>query len=82
VSLIERYDAADFDAVARVHASIMELFTATQALGGIVGAKAALQAIGAPGGWPRPPRLPVTSAQAQPLIDLIIALELDRSESL
>ncbi len=80
VSLIDRFDAADFDAVGRVHAQIMELFAATQALGGIVGAKAALQALGAPGGWPRPPRLPVSADRARPLVELINTLGLADTE--
>ncbi len=82
VSLVERYDADDVEGAARVHASIMQLFAATQALGGIVGAKAALAALGAAGGWPRPPRLPVSAARARPLVELVIALGLDRSEAL
>jgi 4-hydroxy-tetrahydrodipicolinate synthase len=82
VALVERYDAADFEAAARAHSSIMQLFAATQALGGIVGAKAALAAYGAAGGWPRRPRLPVTAEQARPLVELIATLGLDRSEAL
>ena len=71
VSLIEQLDRGDSDGAARAHESIMQLFTATQALGGIVGAKAALHALGVPGGWPRPPRLPVTAARADGLVDLL-----------
>ncbi len=82
VSLVERFDAVDFDTSSRAHASIMQLFAATQALGGIVGAKAALAAFGAAGGWPRPPRLPVSTERARPLVELMAALGLDRSEAL
>jgi 4-hydroxy-tetrahydrodipicolinate synthase len=71
VAVIERFDAGDLAGAARAHAEIMQLFAATQALGGIVGAKAALRALGAPGGWPRPPRLPVSAARATPLIELL-----------
>ena len=49
---------------------------------GIVGAKAALRAFGMPGGWPRPPRLPVSAERAQSLVDVLTRLGLDRSEGL
>jgi 4-hydroxy-tetrahydrodipicolinate synthase len=82
VSLIERFDADDRDGAARVHREVLQVFEATQALGGIVGAKAALRALGMPGGWPRPPRLPVSPERAQPLVDTLVALGLDSSEGL
>ena len=82
VSLIARFDADDRDGAARVHHEILEVHRATQDLGGIVGAKAALRAFGAPGGWPRPPRLPVDAERAQTLVDVLISLGLDRSEQL
>jgi len=82
VQLVECVEAGDHDGAARVHARIMQVFEATQALGGIVGTKAALRALGAPGGWPRPPRLPVSADRAQALIDVLVALGLDRSEGL
>lgn len=82
VSLIDEYDRGDHDGAARAHGTIMQLFAATQRLGGIVGAKAALQSLGAAGGWPRLPRLPVDAERARPLIELITAIGLDRSEEL
>jgi 4-hydroxy-tetrahydrodipicolinate synthase len=82
VSLIERVDAGDHDGAVRVHAQIMQVFEATQALGGIVGTKAALHALAAPAGWPRPPRLPPSPERTQVLVDVLIALGLDRSEGL
>ena len=82
VSLIERFDAGDRDAAAGVHTQILQVFEATQALGGIVGTKAALQLLGAAGGWPRPPRLPVDAERAQSLVDVLQELGLDRSEGL
>jgi 4-hydroxy-tetrahydrodipicolinate synthase len=72
VSLVELLDADDRDAAARVHGQVMEIHQATQALGGIVGAKAALRLLDAPGGWPRPPRLPVAPERAQALVDLLV----------
>jgi 4-hydroxy-tetrahydrodipicolinate synthase len=82
VSLIDAYARGDHDEAARVYAVIMRLFGATQRLGGIVGAKAALQSLGAAGGWPRPPRLPVSADRAQPLVELITTLGLDQSEAI
>jgi len=82
VELIERVDAGNHDGAAQTHQRIMRVFEATQALGGIVGAKAALHMLGAPGGWPRPPRLPVDRERAQALVDLLAELGLDRSERL
>jgi len=82
VSLIDRYDQDDHDGAVRAHETIMQLFAATQRLGGIVGAKAALQALGAAGGWPRLPRLPVTAERARPLVELITELGLDRAEGI
>jgi 4-hydroxy-tetrahydrodipicolinate synthase len=82
VSLIERFAAGDRDGATRIHSEILRVFEATQALGGIVGAKAALRLLGAPGGWPRPPRLPVSPERAQSLVDVLCDLGLDRSEGL
>jgi 4-hydroxy-tetrahydrodipicolinate synthase len=82
MQLVERFAAGDHDGAARVHAQIMQVFDATQALGGIVGAKAALRVLGAPGGWPRAPRLPISAERAQALVDVLVGLGLDRSEEL
>jgi 4-hydroxy-tetrahydrodipicolinate synthase len=80
ISLIERFAAGDRDAAADVHTQILQVFEATQALGGIVGTKAALRLLGAAGGWPRPPRLPVDPERARSLVDVLQQLGLDRSE--
>jgi 4-hydroxy-tetrahydrodipicolinate synthase len=82
VALIESIDRGDRDAAARVHREIMEIHEATQALGGIVGAKAALRLLGAPGGWPRAPRLPVAPERAQSLVDVLDRLGVTASEGL
>jgi 4-hydroxy-tetrahydrodipicolinate synthase len=82
VALVERVDAGEHDAAVRVHRQVMELHEATQALGGIVGAKGALRLLGAPGGWPRPPRLPVAPARAQSLVDVMVRLGVAASEGL
>ena len=80
--MIECIDRDDRDGAARLHRQIMEIHEATQALGGIVGAKAALRLLGAPGGWPRPPRLPVAPERAQSLVDVLVRLGVAASEGL
>ena len=82
VALIERIDAGDHEGAAHLYRQIMELHEATQALGGIVGAKAALRLLGAPGGWPRPPRLPVAPSRAQALVDVLVRLDVAFDEGL
>ncbi len=82
VALIECIDRGDRDAAAHVHREIIEIHEATQALGGIVGAKAALRLLGAPGGWPRAPRLPVAPERAQSLVDVLDRLGVTASEGL
>jgi 4-hydroxy-tetrahydrodipicolinate synthase len=82
VALIERIEREDRDGAARLHRQIMEIHEATQALGGIVGAKAALRLLGAPGGWPRPPRLPVAPERAQALVDVLVRLDVAADEGL
>jgi 4-hydroxy-tetrahydrodipicolinate synthase len=82
VALVDRLDADDRDGAALVHDQIMELHRATQDLGGVVGAKAALRLLGAPGGWPRAPRLPVAPERAQALVDVLLRLGVASSEGL
>jgi len=82
VSLIDCIDRGNHDAATRVHREIMDIHEATQALGGIVGAKAALRLLGAPGGWPRPPRLPVAPERAQTLVDVLVRLGVADGEGL
>ncbi|HLM18373.1 MAG TPA: dihydrodipicolinate synthase family protein [Acidimicrobiia bacterium] len=82
VAVIEHIDRGDRDRAAHSHGHVIELHEATQALGGIVGAKAALRLLGAPGGWPRPPRLPVAPERAQSLVDVLVRLGVASSEGL
>ena len=82
VSLVLLLDADDRDGATHVHDQVMEIHQATQALGGIVGAKAALRLLGAPGGWPRPPRLPVAPERAQTLVDVLVRLGVAEQEHL
>lgn len=82
MALIDCIDQDDRDGAARLHRQVMEIHEATQALGGIVGAKAALRLLGAPGGWPRPPRLPVAPERAQSLVDVLVRLGVAADEGL
>jgi len=82
VAVLEHVDAGDRDGAARRHGQVMEIHEATQALGGIVGTKAALRLLGAPGGWPRPPRLPVAPERAQALVDVLVRLGVADDEGL
>jgi 4-hydroxy-tetrahydrodipicolinate synthase len=82
VALVECLDRGDRDVAAHVHRQIMEIHETTQSLGGIVGAKAALRLLGAPGGWPRPPRLPVAPERAQALVDVLVRLGVAEREGL
>jgi 4-hydroxy-tetrahydrodipicolinate synthase len=59
VEVIRAWEAGDLAACTAAFERVLRLFTATRALGGIVGTKAALQLAGLPGGWPRRPRLPM-----------------------
>ena len=60
----------------------MEVFEATQALGGIVGTKAALHSLGAPAGGRGHPGFRPSTERAQALVDVLQRLGLDRSEGL
>jgi 4-hydroxy-tetrahydrodipicolinate synthase len=82
VSVLEHLDSGDRDGAAHLHGQVMEIHVVTQALGGIVGTKAALRLLGAPGGWPRPPRLPVAPERAQALVDVLVRLGVADDEGL
>lgn len=59
VEVIRAWEAGDLAACVAAFERVLRLFSATRELRGIVGTKAALQLAGLPGGWPRPPRLPM-----------------------
>ena len=83
VSLIERFDAGDRDGAAGVHTQILQVHEATQALGGIVGAKAALCSSSVPraGGRAHPACRSSPSGRSR-WSTCCSALGLDRSEGL
>jgi 4-hydroxy-tetrahydrodipicolinate synthase len=70
VAVVDAYARGDMRACHDAYARVMRLFAATQRLGGISAAKAALRALGLPGGWPRPPRLPVAEDDVGDLVAL------------
>ena len=71
VAVIDAYARGDLRACADAYARVMRLFAMTQRLGGISATKAALRTLGLPGGWPRPPRLPVEEDDVGDLVRLV-----------
>ena len=63
-------------------AQLVRLFRATQAAGGIVGTKAALRSLGAPGGWPRPPRRDPDPGKVDALVEVLTASGIAAAEGL
>jgi 4-hydroxy-tetrahydrodipicolinate synthase len=80
VRLIDEWRAGDAAATAATYTRLMRLFRATQRAGGIVGTKAALRVLGAPGGWPRPPRRTPDDGAVEALVGVIRELGLDVDE--
>ena len=82
VALIDAHQRDDSAEVARLFARLIRLFRATQAAGGIVGTKAALRAMNAPGGWPRAPRVTTEGAVVDALVRQLAVDGLDVAEGL
>jgi len=61
-SVIERFASGDLTGCRDAYETLMRLYAATRALGGVVATKAALDLLGLPGGPPRPPRLAADEA--------------------
>jgi len=81
VRLIEQHRAGDFAARDQSFASVLRLFAATQAAGGMSATKGALRRLGLPGGFPRKPRLPVSDAAAESLVQTFERLGLREEEA-
>ncbi len=58
-SVIEHATTGDLAALQDAFRTLLRLYAATRALGGITATKAALDLLGLPGGPPRPPRVPL-----------------------
>ena len=77
VSVVQRWNDGDFAGVTDAYHRLMRLFAATRDHGGIIATKAALELLGLPGGWPRPPRLAVPDDRLPALrADMIDAIGL------
>jgi 4-hydroxy-tetrahydrodipicolinate synthase len=82
-SVIEHHVGSDARARDSAHQTLMRLYEATRALGGIVATKAALGLLGLPGGAPRLPRLPLDDAARQMVTERMInAVDLRAVEGL
>jgi 4-hydroxy-tetrahydrodipicolinate synthase len=73
VAVVDAYARGDLHACHDAYARVVRLFATTQRLGGISATKATLRALGLPGGWPRPPRLPVGEDEVGDLVTLVHA---------
>ena len=82
VEVVDAHRDGRSDDAASAFARLIRLFRATQAAGGIVGTKAALRALGAPGGWPRPPRRDPDPVRVEALVEVLTADGLAAAEGL
>ena len=80
VSVIEGHACGDLLARDVAFSKLLRLFHATQIGGGVAAAKGALRLLGLPGGWPRPPRLPVPDGVARELARVFEELDLREVE--
>jgi 4-hydroxy-tetrahydrodipicolinate synthase len=62
--VVDAFDAGDLDGAAGCFASVVRLSTLLYGHGGTRATKAVLTALGLPGGYPRPPQLPVDADEA------------------
>jgi 4-hydroxy-tetrahydrodipicolinate synthase len=79
VSVIDRYRAGDLDGTFDAFGRLLRLFAAGTAYGG---AKAALDVLGLPGGFPRRPRLPATEDAKQALAEVLDELDIRAIEGI
>ena len=80
--VVDAWRAGRLDDAADAYRTVMELFTVTQANGGVSGIKAALTSLGHPGGVPRRPRLAVPGEWCDAIVAAVDALGLRAVESL
>jgi 4-hydroxy-tetrahydrodipicolinate synthase len=67
--VVDAFSAGDLPSAAASYAAVVRLSTLLYGAGGIRATKAVLNALGLPGGYPRPPQLPVSPAEALALLD-------------
>ena len=71
VGVINAYRENDAWRMADLYGRLLRLSDTLYAAGGIRATKAALNALGLPGGFPRLPQLPVVDASVPPLLETI-----------
>jgi 4-hydroxy-tetrahydrodipicolinate synthase len=80
VSLVDAHGRGDLATRDAVYGKLLRLYAATRRLGGITATKAALHALGLPGGVVRRPRLPADADAGTALVQLLDALDVRASE--
>lgn len=82
VAVVEHWARGEYEAAHREFARLLRLFRANMQHQSITGVKGALRALGLPGGFPRPPRRPLSSDQAAGMLATLDRLGLRESEGL
>jgi 4-hydroxy-tetrahydrodipicolinate synthase len=71
VGVIDAYDDNDARSMTDLFGTLLRLSGSFYGAGGIRATKAVLNALGLPGGFPRPPQLPVSEATVSTLLDVV-----------
>jgi 4-hydroxy-tetrahydrodipicolinate synthase len=71
VGVIDAYDDNDARSMTDLFGTLLRLSGSFYGAGGIRATKAVLNALGLPGGFPRPPQLPVSEATVSALLDVV-----------
>jgi 4-hydroxy-tetrahydrodipicolinate synthase len=74
VGVIEAYRQHDAEKMTSLFGKVLRLSGALYPAGGIRATKAVLNALGLPGGYPRPPQLPVPPERAAGIVELVTQL--------
>lgn len=82
IALVDAHRRGDLVARDDAYGKLLRLYAATRQLGGITATKAALRALGLPGGAVRRPRLPADADVGRALVELLDALDLRATEGL
>jgi 4-hydroxy-tetrahydrodipicolinate synthase len=72
--VVDAFEAGELAAAADAYAKVVRLSSLLYGHGGTRATKAVLNALGLPGGYPRPPQLPVSPAEAAGLLERIRSL--------
>jgi 4-hydroxy-tetrahydrodipicolinate synthase len=82
VEVCTKWDAGDLKGAAEAYAKLMRLFTAVMQFTHITGAKAVLNMLGVPGGYPRKPRLTLEEDQQHKLRAELMKLDIEELAAL